>query len=87
MALHPEKEEEYQTWKEAEEDFETWYYQAVESDFCGEGDMRKPTKDMVRETIRALDATQPNWRREMGGNAFSLVLMQRYPQLENRSGA
>jgi hypothetical protein len=57
---------------------------AVESDFCQEGDMHKPTKDMIRDTMKGLDATQPTWRREMGGNVFSLVLMKRYPQLEKR---
>jgi hypothetical protein len=84
MACHPEKEEQYQRWKEAEEDFEFWFYQALESDFCQEGDMHKPTKDMIRDTMKGLDATQPTWRREMGGNVFSLVLMKRYPQLEKR---
>jgi hypothetical protein len=46
--------------------------------------MHKPTKDMIRDTMKGLDATQPTWRREMGGNVFSLVLMKRYPQLEKR---
>jgi hypothetical protein len=54
------------------------------SDFCQEGDMRKPTREMVQETIAFLETTRPNWRQEIRDNAFSIVLMERYPQLERR---
>jgi hypothetical protein len=85
MARHPEKEDVYQQWKEAEDDFERWYYEVVDSDFCEEGDIRKPTKEMVRDTIEALDATQPNWRDGMGGNALALILEKRYPELARKA--
>jgi cytosine/adenosine deaminase-related metal-dependent hydrolase len=84
MAWHPEKEAEYQRWKQSEDDLAEWYYQAVMSDFCQEGDMRKPTREMVQETIAFLETTRPNWRQEIRDNAFSIVLMERYPQLERR---
>ena len=84
MERYPEKEDEYQRWKKADDDFEFWYYRVVESDFCQEGDMRKPTKDMVRDTIKALDASQPGWRDNTGDNSLALILMQRYPELERR---
>ena len=71
-------------WDPIEADFEVWYYRAKTSDFCQEGDIRKPTKQMVRDTIKALDEEEPNWREVMGDNSFSLVLMKRYPQLEKR---
>jgi hypothetical protein len=71
----------------ANADFDLWFYQATESDFCQEGDMRKPTKQMVRDTITALDAAQPDWRQRMGGNLFALMLMKRYPELEKRRRA
>jgi hypothetical protein len=83
MARHPEKEEQYQKWKKAEEDLAYWYLQAITSDFVGD-DMGKPTREMVRDTITFLDATQPNWRQDVpGGNAFSRFLVKRYPQLQN----
>jgi len=83
MALHPEKEEQYQQWKKAEEDLAYWYLQAITSDFVGD-DMGKPTREIVQETITFLNATQPNWRQEVsGGNAFSRFLVKRYPQLQN----
>ena len=68
----------------ANADFDLWFYQATESDFCQEGDMRKPTREMVQETIAFLETTRPNWRQEIRDNAFSIVLMERYPQLERR---
>ncbi len=83
MARHPEKEEQYQQWKKAEEDLAWWYLQAITSDFVGD-DMGKPTREIVQETITFLDASQPNWRQEIsGGNAFSRFLVKRYPQLQN----
>ena len=83
MARHPEKEEQYQQWKKAEEDLAYWYLQAITSDFVGD-DMGKPAREMAQETITFLDATQPNWRQEVsGGNAFSRFLVKRYPQLQD----
>src|SRR5215471_4518195 len=35
MASYPEKEQKYQEWKQAEEDFGYWYLQAVTSDLVG----------------------------------------------------
>jgi hypothetical protein len=83
MARHPEKEEKYQQWKKAEEDLAGWHLQATTSDFVGE-DMGMPTRKMVQETITFLDATQPNWRQVIGGNAFSRFLIKRYPKLQNK---
>lgn len=53
-------------WDPVEADFEVWYYRATTSDFCQAGDMRKPTKQMVRDTIKALDEEPSNWREGMG---------------------
>ena len=83
MARYPEKEQKYQEWKQAEEDFEYWYLQANTSDLVGD-DMGMPTAEMVRETIGFLNAWQPDWRQEIsGGNSFSRLLIARYPNLQN----
>jgi hypothetical protein len=82
MARHPEKEEQYQQWKKAEEEVAWWYLQVITSDSVGD-DMGVPTREMVRDTIKFLDATQPNWRQEVpGGYAFSRLLVKRYPELQ-----
>jgi len=83
MARYPEKEQKYQEWKQAEEDFAYWYLQAVKSDLVG-NDMGMPTPEMVRETIGFLNVWQPDWRQEVsGGNGFSRFLIARYPNLQN----
>ena len=79
--------EEYHTWDRAKADLDLWYYQARESDFCQEGDMRKPTKNMVRDTSTLLYASEPQWRQQMGGNAFALAVIKKYPQLGKRRRA
>jgi hypothetical protein len=71
-------------WDRAKADFDLWYYHATTSDFCQEGDMRRPTKQMVRDTMIALDAAKPEWRQQIGGNAFALEIVKRYPELEKR---
>ncbi len=84
MSEHPEKEKSYQLWKESEDDTAEWYEQAIMSDFYQEGDMRKPTREMIQETIAFLKASRPNWRYEVRDNSFAILLMERYPELEKR---
>ena len=83
MARHPEKEEQYQQWKKAEEDVAHWYLEAITSSFVGD-DMGMPTRKMVQETITFLDINQPSWRQEVSGGTFSRFLVKRYPQLQSR---
>lgn len=51
MSRYLEKEDAYQLWKQTEEELAEWYGEAVMSDFCEEGDMKKPTRVMIQETI------------------------------------
>lgn len=82
MAQNPEKEEAYQHWKQTEDDLAEWYDEASTSDFCQEGDMKKPTREMIQETIAFLEANYPNWRDKFRGNAFAILLTKKYPQLK-----
>jgi hypothetical protein len=82
MARNPEKEEAYQRWKQIEDDLVEWYDEALMSDFYEEGDMKKPTREMIQETIAFLETNRPSWRDEVRGNAFAILLMERYPQLK-----
>jgi hypothetical protein len=84
MSRHPEKEDAYQRWKQTEEELTEWYDEAVMSDFCEEGHMKKPTRKMIQETIAFLESNRPHWRDEVRGNAFAILLMERYPDIETR---
>ena len=84
MELHPEKEESYQKWRQSKHDIADCFYEVERSDFYEEGDMRKPTREMIQETIAFLEANRPNWRYEVRDNSFAILLMERYPQLEQR---
>jgi molybdopterin synthase catalytic subunit len=54
------------------------------SNFFKEGDMKKPAREMIQETIAFLKANHPNWKYEVRDNSFALLLMKRYRQLERR---
>jgi hypothetical protein len=68
------------------DDIADWLYQAEMSDFCQEGDMRKPTRQMVKETIAFLKANNPNWR-EVCDNAFAILSTARYPQFQRQGSS
>jgi hypothetical protein len=82
MERHPEKEESYQKWRQSEHDIADCLNQVEGSDFCEEDDMKKPTREMIQETIAFLEANRPNWRYDVRGNDLAILLMERYPQLE-----
>jgi DNA-directed RNA polymerase subunit M/transcription elongation factor TFIIS len=82
MEQHSEKEEVYQKWRQTEHDIADCFDEVETSDFYEEGDMRKPTREMIQETIAFLEANRPNWRHEVRGNGLAILLMERYPQLE-----
>jgi len=82
MERHPEKEESYQKWRQSEHDIADCFSEVEGSDFYEEGDMRKPTREMIQGTIAFLEANRPNWRHEVRGNGLAILLMERYPQLE-----
>jgi hypothetical protein len=84
MEQHPEKEESYQKWRQSEHDVADCFYEVERSDFYEEGDMRKPTREMIQETIAFLEANRPNWRYEVRDNDLAILLMERYPELERR---
>jgi hypothetical protein len=84
IAGYPEKEEPYQRWKQTEQDLDEWYEEALMSDFCEEGDMKKPIRAMIQETIAFVETNRPNWRDQVRGNSFAILLIERYPQLETR---
>lgn len=84
VSLRPELEKEYRVWADAEDDLLFWHRSAINSDFCQEGDVKKPTRELVKEMIRHLDKAEPEWRAHTGGNAFTNHLLAYFPQLGTR---
>ena len=83
MEQQPEKEEVYQNWRQSEHDIGDCFYEVEGSDFYEEGDMRNPTRKMIQETIAFVEANRPNWRSEVRDNDFTILLRNRYPELEH----
>ncbi len=59
-----------------------WHDQVMSSDFVFAGEMSEPTSEMMVDTVRFLDESDPHWDEEMTSNEIATLLIERYPQLK-----